>query len=157
MRNGFTAHWFLVDWIKSQREGQSAEQLGKKRSKIRKEERNLLYVTQTPNTEQPLNLFICFQDDRTFQDSRWGNNNNNTVAAKEGDRMSLRAVSSYSFQQVIESSCSLKTVFLSNTCTIVFSIQMVFAYRIKSPFLNIKKMFMRKKKKILVKSVSFNL
>lgn len=26
---GFMAHWFLVDWIKSQREGQSAEQLGK--------------------------------------------------------------------------------------------------------------------------------
>lgn len=36
---GFTAHWFLVDWIKSQREGQSAEQLRKKRSKNIKKKR----------------------------------------------------------------------------------------------------------------------
>lgn len=111
-----------------------------KRSKIRKKERDLLYVTQTPNTEQPLNLFICSQDDRTLQDLRWGNENNDMDAAKGGDRMSLSAVSSYSFPQVIEPSCSLKTVLASNTCSILFSIQMLFAYRSKSPFLDIKKM-----------------
>lgn len=74
--------------------------------------------------------------------------------------MSLRTVSSYFFQQVNELSCGLKTVLLSNTCTILFSIQMLFDYRNKSPFLNIKKMShapKKKKKKILVKSASFNL
>lgn len=48
VRSGFTARWFLVDWIKSQREGQSAEQLRgeKTRSKIRKERKKyFFYVT----------------------------------------------------------------------------------------------------------------
>lgn len=59
VRSGFTAHWFLVDWIKSQREGQSAEQL---RGKIREEEKKKNNVCHI-NLEQsrdPWNILDVF-------------------------------------------------------------------------------------------------
>lgn len=41
-RSGFTEHWLLADWIKSRREGQSAEQLGKRKTEEKWEKKRWL-------------------------------------------------------------------------------------------------------------------